>query len=261
MSFFSMLLSKEFEEAKVFVNKASYSAVSFLEKTSEEFKSVQLSVIDSCEINDNKAKCLCEFSYFGGEKFEQEVLLEKYDEEWLIDFQLGITFKDIFHYNYGRKTNVKWEDVEQQPLDSLARHGVVDILETLVSGEVKIGFSDANLISEVDQNYEGNANYGSSETIVGDLFITTNYSFYDDRLESCYVEIVSATADPAVCVYAKGIAQVIVESLGRPFNVPENEVDELRKIVESRWFIKGYNELLTVKFDQSYISLSISEIP
>lgn len=260
-TFFYNLLSYEFVATKEMVTKSSYSSLDFLNKASMDFLQLNLIKVDSCVIDGKKASCLCEFEYYGGDVVSKRINLGKYDDEWLIDFQVGKNFDNIFIYNYGYSLNRKWKDLDQIELDTIAATEIKKVLSRMKSGMMKLGFSSFDEIKSVDDGYEGNYSYGSSVSDVSGLRITSTYTFYEERLETFVVNIENSGEETDVNIFAQSISRLFTDVLGAPFNVPTDQMQKMHELKELRWFIKSYNEILILTFEGDHFSLIINEIP
>ncbi len=259
--FFYAVAALDFEKSKKYVTKASYSSLNFLSKIADDFAAVSFSEVKSCDLKDKKVTCICEFNYFGGEVVQREIVAEKYEDEWLLDFQLGVNFDNIFVYNYGNKLNPRWEDTTQIALDSTTLQSIGGIIDRITSGKLKIGFSSSEDILAIDPAFEGGSTYGSSYLEIGDVSVTTSYNFFDNYLETCYTSLIHKDEAVGMNPYAESLCQFFVQKLGKPFNVSEDQVENLEEMLELRWFVKGYNEVLTLQFSGNYYSLNLYEIP
>ncbi|MCB9189650.1 MAG: hypothetical protein H6598_08555 [Flavobacteriales bacterium] len=257
--FFYSLYAYDFESCKEFATKGSYSSINFLSKVSDYFESTYFANIVSCDVDGNHATCLCEFGYYDQVPAQRTVSLEKFKDEWLIDLRLGENFENIFTYDYGYSYNNRMSDFEQIPLNETAYHEIGKSIDLLVSSQVKLGFTSSEQIEMVDSLYHGTSVYGYSEKMFDDFLITTTYDFDDERLFFCSAEIVNESQD--IDVYARSIYDLMIDKIGNPFNVIESDLEDPEYMWESRWFIKGYNEILTLRINNGFALLTLYEIP
>jgi hypothetical protein len=256
--FFSSLMSNNFQYSKGLVTKASYSSVNFLSKVSYAFVSVYFEGVESCEVEENKATCICEFGYYGENRIQREITLEKFEEEWLIDFRLGENFDNIFLYNYGY-SEVEETEGAKLSLDPATKDLLKDQVVRFTSSSVKVGFSTPEDIAAADLNYDGGTTYGTSEYDSELLTISTAYDFDDGRLSSAYVTIDNQDYEQEAAQYFEDIYKVMTSQLGTPFNLPNNPKVGPEDVMELRWFVKGYNEILILTNRSSYIQLTLQE--
>lgn len=259
--FFDALFLEDFKACKDRATKASYSSLNFLSKNTDEFEGMYFQEVVSCEVTDNKATCLCEFVYYGQEPIEKEISLDKFEDEWLIDFRLGKSIDNIFMYDYGYSINTRVEDVEQLPFNTEVTKELKKVVDRIKSSSVKLGFSYSSDITKVDSLYDGSSIYGVSEWISSDFVITTTYDFEDERLSFCTVEITNNDYNVDMDQYVVAMGELLKDKLGKPFNVPNEFLDKLSEIYELRWFVKGYNEMLTLRVASGYFVITLFEIP
>lgn len=260
MYFFTALENYNFNTAKELSTKASYSSVKFLDKISEDFNSCHFIEVKSCEVKKDKAICVCEFGYYGEESIEREVEVEKFEEEWLMNFQIGKNFDNIFVYDYGYELNVGIDDVEQLSLDPELEVVLNELIARLSSSYVKLGFSSSSNVASVDPAYDGGTTFGYSDYEAAGSVIHTSYNFSDEKLSSCIVTIDGRDSGLDMTQYLEGFYSLIENKLGKPFNLPDEFTNDPTQIWEMRWFIKSYNEVLILTPQESRIQLMILEI-
>lgn len=259
--FFIALEDYNFDKARSYVTKGSYSSIKFLDKISSDFVAFYFVEVKSCQTKYDQGTCICEFDYFNEEPIERVVEVEKYEDEWLIKFELGDNFDNIFVYDYGYNLNKNLEGVIQIPLSSDFKMGIEELLDRIGSSYVKLGFSSLDNIMTADPGYEGSTAYGYSDYSYETGTIHSSYDFYDQKLTSCSVSIDGRDVGEDIHQYYGAIYSIIESRYGKPFNLPESLMDDPIQMQEMRWFIKSYNELLILKSFDTYIQLSIQEIP
>lgn len=260
-TFFIALEDYNFDEARNYVTKGSYSSIKFLDKISDDFLSVYLVEVKSCQTKYDHGTCICEFDYFDEESIERVVEVEKYEDEWLIRFELGENFDNIYVYDYGYNLNKNIAGLPQVSLSQTFEEGMEELLTRLGSSYVKLGFSSPENVMSMDANYEGQETYGYSEYLFEECLIYTTYDFYDGKLSACSVNIGGRDTGEDVNQYLNAIYSLIEEKYGKPFNLPESLQEDPVQVREMRWFIKSYNEMLILQSFNDYLQLSIQEIP
>lgn len=260
MQFFTAIENYSFNTAKEMSTKASYSSVKFLDKVSEDFNSCHLIEVKSCEVDKDKATCICEFGYYGEESIEKEIQVEKYGNDWLMNFQLGKNFDNIYLYDYGYVLNVSHEGLIQLSIGPELKMEVKKLIDRLNTSYVKLGFSSSDNVASVDSLYDGGTTYGYSDHFADGCTIHTDYDYRDGVLSSCVVLILDRDQGIDINQYYEAVYNLIVDKLGEPYNMPEKFKDDPSQVWELRWFIKSYNEILVLTSIDDHIQLSIEEI-
>lgn len=259
--FLENLLNYNFEEAIKQSTKSSYSSVKLISKYVGAYTSIYEVDVKECEVEKEEAICMCEFVYYDDGEAEQEVKLKKFDGEWLVDFQLGITIDNVFLYNYGYEPHGRSDDGHQIDLGGEERNELIQTIDKIVSSDIKIGFSTPENVESIEPLYEEILDYGYGDLEVGRLMISTYYTFEDDLLFSFYTELTSIDDSFDVNQYAQDIIELINSKLSTPFNMPDDFDGDFYKARELRWFIKGYNEVLVLSNDNGAIGLTIYDCP
>lgn len=259
--FFSNLINGNIDLAKGRATKASYSSINFLGKVLHEFQSIYFSQVKKCEIEDDVATCVCEFNYYNEDFIEKEVVVRRFEEEWLVDFQLGENFDNIFVYDYSYTKTSEMDDAAQVEFSEEAKVEFRKIIGRITSSYIKLGFAYSDNVASVDSLYGGSNDYGYSELLIDGLIFSSTYDFADGKLSNFYMELDNATAGVDMKTYFKSTVSLCTEEMGDPFNIPVGDLPNAYSYTELRWFVKSYNEVLTLRNNNDYISITLTEIP
>lgn len=261
--FLEHIFDRNFEGAEKFCTKASYSSLKKLHKAQDEFLSIYLKGIDSCSVDSTSRKtaiCFCELSYFNEESFIKPISLEKFGDEWLVQFELDKTFDNVFLYDYSFALQNSIKDVDQEKFDSTEVVGIKKRLSELNSSYTKLGFSQYSTVQKIDSLLDGSDSYAYSDFNVGRFVMSSSYDFGNELL-SYYMEVDNLGHSADMTAYYQDFVRIMVEVFGEPFNVSELADAELHEYMELRWFVKGYNEVLTLTNYDNYFFLELEIIP
>lgn len=259
-TFLKNIVNGNFKSAEEFVTKGSYSSLKKLDKSYLYYQSINLVSVKSCEIEGAEAICDCEFNYYNEDAFVKQLHLQKFDDEWLVDFQLDVNFDNIFVYDYSYHKESFMNNVEQLEFNDDQVALIRNELNILTNGYVKIGFSEYSVVGMIDSLLVGSSSYGSSDYETFDLVISNSYDF-DTELTYCNADVDNLEDMTDMNQYFRHMTELVVEKLGMPFNIPKDKLDEMYMYGQLRWFIKSYNEILVLSNYDGYYNLELLDIP
>lgn len=246
------------DDAFLFCDNASKSSVKKLSNQFSYFNAKNLESIDTCIIDNKNAYCNCIFVNSENLKFEKKLYLKKYGKDWLVHFILDENFDNIYVYDYSyeklttqSKSHLSFSDTQKEHIRT--------IFKRINSNDIIINFSTIEDIKKADLYATEMINKSfNSEIIDENLKIEANYYQENNNLYSVIHDLFIENHKD----YYQSFLDIAVDELGMPFNVPENTSQkDLSSFKSLRWFVKSYNELVTVHFYTNYINIYLQQIP
>lgn len=246
------------KDAFLFCDNISKGNVKKLSNQFGSFNSTKLDKVDTCIIQNKNAYCNCTFVNGENLRFVKKLHLKKYEKEWLAHFILDENFDNIFVYDYSYE---KLDQISKNPLsltETQLEH-IKNVFNLINSSDLVINFTGVEYLKSVDENVKVLISKSlSSEINDANLKIVNNY-FQEDNI------IINASVDIYIenhLDYYQEFLNIAVEEMGMPFNIPENTSQkDLNSFKRLRWFVKSYNEMITINFFKNYINISLQQIP
>lgn len=249
---------KNFKQAELFCDNASKSSVRKLNNFEDDYLTISFKEIDTCILDKNNAECTCVFENGGGEEIIQTIQLNKYKSEWLVNFVLEENFDNVFLYEYANKPfgeNIKWY---HQELHIEARDYLVNYVSLLNSNKVVLDHTASFDLNRIDPNIHNNSIYLLESSVdFGLLNISNTYELSATVVTeiSCALSV-DGTED--IKKYYKDVVSVLSKELGRPYNLKKDiKENDFFKYQSLRWFVKGYNEILELRYVNEEVLINL----
>ena len=249
---------KNFKRAELFCDNASKSSVRKLKNFENDYLAIIFKEIDTCTITKNNAECTCLFENGIGDEIKQTIQLKKYQEEWLVNFVLEENFDNIYVYEFDNLPFEEGEKWQHQELHFEAREYLVGYIASLNSNKLVIDHTPSFDLNKVDQNIHNNSIYLLESSVdFGFLNISNTYEL-SSAVVTEVTSALSVNANEDIKKYYKDIVSVLSKELGRPYNLKKDiKENDFFKYQSLRWFIKGYNEILELRYVNSEVLIKL----